>query len=80
MRIECSACNGTGLYSGFAEPEGVAVICSRCSGKGYGHGTVQFTGRKRLKGIHTVWLDSGLWLRRGTKKPSSIKVEEFYAS
>lgn len=37
--IECSACNGTGLYVGMCERDGSAVICSTCRGTG----CVQFT-------------------------------------
>lgn len=31
---QCDSCTGTGLYRGFAEPEGVAVICATCGGTG----------------------------------------------
>lgn len=34
LKIYCRRCGGTGLYSGFAEPEGVAVICLGCDGSG----------------------------------------------
>lgn len=27
IKQECSACNGTGLYVGFAEKDGAAVVC-----------------------------------------------------
>lgn len=30
----CTECDGTGLYVGFAESEGTAVICKRCKGSG----------------------------------------------
>lgn len=37
MRIKtnCPSCNGKGIYSGFAEGEDCAVVCSRCEGTGY---------------------------------------------
>ena len=34
LEIECSACSGTGLYSGMAESKGLAVVCNRCDGTG----------------------------------------------
>jgi len=30
----CNACHGTGLYIGFAEHDGGAIVCSRCEGTG----------------------------------------------
>ena len=27
-RFECMYCSGTGLFKGFAEPEGTAVVCN----------------------------------------------------
>jgi hypothetical protein len=34
VKVECDSCNGTGVYSGFAEPVGVAVVCLGCNGTG----------------------------------------------
>lgn len=34
IQCQCPSCKGTGLYSGFAEPAGTAVICQECDGKG----------------------------------------------
>ena len=34
VKAECGACSGTGLYRGFAEPKGTAVVCLHCSGTG----------------------------------------------
>jgi hypothetical protein len=34
IEIECSSCGGTGLYIGFAESEGAAVVCKMCDGTG----------------------------------------------
>ena len=48
-------CKGTGLYSGWAEPKGTAVICSYCNGKGwYTYFYKVFSKRKKLKGIKSV--------------------------
>lgn len=32
--MECGECRGTGLYIGFAEGDGTAVVCTRCKGTG----------------------------------------------
>jgi len=77
---ECPDCGGTGLYSGFAEPEGTAVICHSCKGTGCKKiSYVLFTGRKRKDGIKKVLLDGGLWMMRSKDNPpKSISAEEFY--
>ena len=78
-RFECMYCGGTGLYQGFAEPKGTAVVCNRCGGTGHmDNGKKPFTGRKRKRGIRRVINDGGLWMMRGPKTPSSISVDEFY--
>lgn len=49
------ACEGTGLYSGFKEPKGVAVVCRECNGTGCK--TLEYTyfvARRQAHGIHTV--------------------------
>lgn len=35
VKAECSACGGSDLYVGFAEPKGAAVVCVKCDGTGY---------------------------------------------
>jgi hypothetical protein len=35
--VKCKACGGTGLYVGFAEKDGSAVICHDCKGTGKFH-------------------------------------------
>lgn len=56
IEIECPSCSGTGLYSGFAEGAGCAVICHQCSGTGKSSYSYRpFTGRKLKKGILKVY-------------------------
>jgi hypothetical protein len=31
---ECDSCKGTGIYVGFAERDGIGVVCNRCKGSG----------------------------------------------
>jgi len=60
VKAECSACGGTGVYSGFAEPEGVGVVCLRCGGTGCVEVKYAlFTKRKKRRDIKTVKLSRG---------------------
>jgi len=54
---ECRDCKGTGLYQGFAEKQGFAVVCNQCKGTGKYHFKYEyeeFTGRKECKDIKRV--------------------------
>jgi len=79
IKAECSACGATGLYKGFAEPEGTAVVCHNCNGTGcQTMKYTPFTGRKRKRGIKRVIGDGGLWFaRKGNEQ--TISIEDFYA-
>jgi len=55
---ECRACGGTGLYVGFAEKDGAAVVCCKCKGTGCEHIKVEYTPfvrRKVRPGIDRVY-------------------------
>lgn len=55
ITIQCPSCRGTGLYSGFLEPPGTAVICHGCHGSGKAQFSYEeFTVRKQKRGIRTV--------------------------
>jgi hypothetical protein len=81
IEIECPSCQGTGVYRGFAEPQGVAVVCLHCEGTGKETITYKpFTGRKRRDGIHTVRLSAGTLLVTGVgPRGGSVTYEEFLA-
>lgn len=54
---QCAACQGTGLYVGFAEQAGYAVVCSSCKGTGKVHRVIEYDdyeGRQPREGVHTV--------------------------
>ena len=78
VKAECSACGGTGLYCGFAEPKGMAVVCRQCGGTGCDTISYKpFDHRKRKRGVKVVLCDGGIWFARdGNEK--TIPVEEFY--
>ena len=77
LTVECADCGGTGLYRGFMEREGEAVICIRCGGKGSQTLAFrEFTGRKRKNGVQKIRSGSGTILDnpQGAKW---ISYEEF---
>ena len=48
IKIQCRSCKGTGLYVGFAERNGAAVVCRKCDGTGCEHFAmdyIEFNGR-----------------------------------
>jgi len=80
VKAECSSCGGYGVYSGFCEPEGVAVICLQCNGTGCE--TVYykpFVKRHRKKGIKTVTRSRGRFIVTGVGPVgSTISYTEFF--
>ena len=79
IHIECRSCNATGLYSGFCEAKGTAVVCVDCGGTGAE--TFQytpFTKRKGKRGINTVRLSRGRVIGTGVGAVGkSISYKEF---
>lgn len=87
---ECRSCGATGLYCGFAEPRGVAVVCLECNGRGGIEYTFEwkrediyatrFKSRKPRTGIHTVRRSAGSFLATGVGPTGgSVTYEEFCA-
>ena len=63
IKAECTSCNGTGVYHGFAEPPGVGVICLDCNGSGCREiQYTPFTNRKRRDGIDRVMVTRGRFI------------------
>lgn len=77
QKYECQSCSGTGLYRGFAEPKGTAVVCCSCKGTGQTeNGKVLFSGVKKKVGVERVYVDGGMWMFRSDKS-KTISIEEF---
>ena len=56
--IECRSCKGTGVYVGFAEHDGAAVVCHSCDGSGkinFSQTFTKFSGKKIKKGVKRVY-------------------------
>lgn len=76
---ECKSCNGTGLYSGFAEAKGEAVVCLNCNGQGWKKISVKcFSSRKKKKGIKTIRVSKGDFILTGVGgEGPSMTYEQF---
>lgn len=79
IKAECTACSATGLYKGFCEPEGVAVVCHGCNGKGFVIQNIkEFNYRKHKREIHTVCKSRGSFIGTGVGPIGrSITYKEF---
>lgn len=73
----CKACDGTGIYSGFAEGEGMGVVCYKCKGTGcyeYHHEYEPFKQRKNIDNIiHVIQHNPGI----GCGEGSGYKLKDF---
>ena len=81
IQVECGSCQGTGLYRGFAEKPGTAVVCLSCNGSGERALEYKpFTGRKERPGVERVFLSRGTFLGTGVGQVANAKgitYEEF---
>jgi hypothetical protein len=78
MKVECPSCKGTGLYSGMAESDNIAVICHKCNGTGaynYSYSYNDFVKRKIKNGIERVYL-KGTRYKLGLGKINFDRVGE----
>ena len=79
---ECTSCGGTGLYCGFAEPKGTAVICLGCNGQGWQQSNFrEFEGRRKKTGVKSISRSSGGFIATGVGATGkSMTYAEFEAS
>ena len=77
---ECDSCKGTGLYQGFAESKGVAVVCRSCRGKGWYREKITYNttdGKlKRRKDIKLV-IEYNPGIGVGENKERGITLKDF---
>jgi hypothetical protein len=62
IEIQCTSCDGTGLYIGMAEKDGAAVICSTCKGTGkstFKRTFAKYHGRVRRDDVDRVYQTAG---------------------
>src|ERR1017187_6535830 len=69
---QCKSCDATGLYVGFAEKGGAAVVCQACKGTGKHHFKMEyddFEGRVvRTDVVHVVEVNPGICIGGGKGK------------
>lgn len=82
VRVVCDACNGTGLYQGFAEPKDTAVVCLGCRGTGCAILTYEpFAKRKRKRAPHIKWVarSRGSFIATGCGPgDNKVSISDFY--
>ena len=72
VKAVCSACDGTGLYRGFAEAKREAVVCLDCRGTGCVElSYVPFVQRKERSDVEMVYLSRGALIVTGVGKRGS---------
>ena len=79
---ECEDCKGTGLYVGFGEQDGAAVVCKSCEGKGWFHEKITYKetdkkrkGRRDIKRV--LQTNPGIGVGEGGKDGKKFKLEDF---
>lgn len=71
---ECESCKATGLYIGFAEKNGSAVVCNNCEGTGKKHTKISyddFEKRRTRKNVERVFQANpgiGIGTRKGPEE------------
>ncbi len=79
VKAECEECRATGLYQGFCEAKGTAVICLNCGGTGCERiRYTPFTKRKPKRGVKTVHRSRGSFIATGVGAyGGAISYKEF---
>jgi len=79
VKAVCTACGGTGVYSGMCEAKGTAVVCINCDGTGCEVIKYEpFVERKKRRGIKTVHQSRGRLIPTGVgPKEGSVTYKEF---
>lgn len=85
VKIECNACGATGLYKGFAEPPGTAVVCLYCKGTGAKEideldkspRMPLFSSRKPKNGIQYVQRSAGTFILSCGPTGGRISYDDF---
>lgn len=80
IKVECKDCGATGLYTGFAEPKGTAVVCLTCGGSGCQEFQFKpFVKRREKHGIKTICRSNGSFIGTGVGPVPgcSITYQEF---
>ena len=80
VNAECNLCRATGVYKGYAEPDGIGVVCKACGGTGrVERSYVPFTHRKLRASVHTVANTRPPEFPGMMPKTTSVTYSEFLA-
>lgn len=76
----CTSCEGTGLYKGFGERDGFAVVCYRCKGTGKRHEKIEYDDplkkrKTRTDIIRVLQANPGIGV--GISKERGLTLESF---
>jgi len=77
---KCKSCKGTGLYIGYAEKDGAAVVCCDCRGTGCRHTKIEyddFEERIARDDVERVYeINPGIGIGKG-KASGEYKLSDF---
>jgi len=78
---KCESCKGTGLYVGFAEKDGAAVVCHDCKGTGCYHTKIEyddFEGRITRDDVERVYeTNPGIGIGKGMEGGDRYELSDF---
>jgi len=85
IKVECRACDTTGVYvdTHFPKPDGVGLLCRECKGHGYREvsiaaGSVSvFTQRRVRHGIRKVWPSMSVWTADHDYSRYAVSYDDF---
>jgi hypothetical protein len=78
VKAECESCGGTGVYCGFMESPGTAVVCLTCSGTGCERIRYRpFVRRRRRKNVKTVYVSVGKLIVCGGPRGTPVPYKDF---
>ena len=67
INAKCNSCRGTGLYRGYSESAGIAVVCFKCEGSGCRVIEYEpFVQRERRNDVQHVQRSAGMFIATGT--------------
>lgn len=80
VKATCDECEGSGVYQGFAEKKGEAVVCEACDGEGcYSITYTPFKGRTKVEGVDKVYWSAGSTLGACGPIGNPVTYKEFRA-
>jgi len=78
---ECENCNGTGIYTGYAEEQNVGVVCKTCKGTGMVESRhKKFMGKKEREDISfVIEHNPGIFVNEEIAKEVGLEYDDWFA-